>query len=108
MSSILSRSAVQTTPEADKKQLKEKQTGEKKRDLKEEHKKKSRKSVWDLISYIDIEKEDLIKSKESGLKKLWGETKSPNPLKQNLFISESLLFNQFKQAEFERVYRESL
>lgn len=46
--------------------------------------------------------------KECGIRKIWDELKHPNPLTRDLRIGESLLFNEFKQKEYEWLCEEHL
>ena len=76
-----------------------------KREAKEDA--KSNLKAWDLMAHVDHEGMQARRSRDCGIRKIWGETKSANPLSVSR-ISESLVFNSFKQAEYERVMEEHL
>ena len=52
------------------------------------------------MAHVDHEGMQARRSRDCGIRKSWGETKSANPLSVSR-ISESLVFNTFKQAEYE-------
>jgi len=69
-----------------------------------ELRKSSEKKIWDLIALLDIEKINQEQLNQNGITRIWGETKNADPLKRDLRIAESMVFNEFKQKEFEKAY----